>query len=211
LQAERGFGKDAVLMPRNAFVLSNVWVFLFLCLSACSVGSKPPKDNNIDQIKSFRIEANDVWEGDRDAFVVRKDGSGFYEKYRFSEEPGNIKQRVISHVDFQSGTVPFDQTLLKIQGLYDHFGDDQSIVDFEGLEGSNKDRKVFPCGSRATDHGSFVIYWNMASLEDTSTGDHLPHFFVVDRGCQSSDARKILSSIRSVVATIEKAALVESK
>ena len=198
-------------MPRNAFVLSNVWVFLLLCLSACSVGSKPPKDNNIDQIKSFRIEANDVWEGDRDAFVVRKDGSGFYEKYRFSEERGNIKQRVISHVDFQSGTVPFDQTLLKIQGLYDHFGDDQSIIDFEGLEGSNKDRKVFPCGPSATDHGSFVIYWNKVSFEEIFVGVKLPHLFVVDRGCKSNEALEKLSSIRTVVAIVEQAALVGSK
>ena len=155
------------------------------------------------KIAAFRIERISAWIQEREAFVLSADGSGFYERYSAFDENGKYQRNVIQRVNFRPGGATFDAAFSHIDGLQRYFGDDVSRADFARHSKYLKLKPAFPCGDRATDNDSFVIYWNTTSSENVGDESDLSGVFVTDGGCRSPEAVAVWNRIKSAVKLFE--------
>jgi hypothetical protein len=185
--------------------------FAYFLMAACSFDPGSQKADSTGSLEAIRIEAPDFWTQEREAFVIKKDGSGFYERYLPFDESGNALNSVTQRVEFAAGANRFSDVHRNLKGLQLYFGDDVSRIDLRKFEGPTSGKTAFPCGVRTTDAGSFVVYWNILNLEEFAKDSNLPDMFVVDRGCQSKQAIDRIDQIKSAISTIRQLAGVSSR
>ena len=174
-----------------------------LSLAACSDANQPANKVDTAGITTFRIESSSVWTAERTAFVLRKDGSGFYERYSVWDDAGNSQHKVEKSIAFSAGSIDFDQLIAEIGGLTEYFGDDVAQRDIARFDRSVLSLKTIPCGARATDNDGYVIYWNLTSSAEIDERTDLSEIFTIDGGCRSKEAVVVINRIKKAVSAFD--------
>ena len=195
------------LNDRNRHVTGILISTMLLFLCACSETSNQNETSRSEKISSVRIESISVWTFEHEAYALNADGSGFYERVSTfdaaADQTGVAKPKILKRLEFGKGKVDFDIVLSHIGGLKKYFGDDGHRNAFVDHVEDLKLKRAIPCGQKATDNGSYVIYWNATSQDEIIEKKDISKIFVIDRGCKSPEATAILNQIRSAVKTFD--------
>lgn len=187
----------------TGFLSLAVGVALFpLC--SCSDANQHSQSTNQRNVSAIRIERVSAWMPEREAFVLNRDGSGFYERFSAWDDNGNAQYKVSKHIDFGAGKVDFRKAIAHIGILQNYYGDDVSRAEMAKYEKSSNLKKAFLCGTRATDSGSYVIHWSNADGRKSTESAEVSSFFVMDLGCRSVEAVAIKGRIDQAISLFVK-------
>ena len=164
-----------------------------LVLAGCSASE------SVHEISEFRIESKSNWTPETEAFVLRRDGSGFYELYSTDLEDNDFTHKVEKHIDFDKGRGDFATIFAKLKSLEPYSGDDglRTLLIDAGFQ--ERLKKFFPCGSKVTDAGSLSIWWGKISFEEMEEPKNIERFFAMNAGCRSEEAVTAQKRIQSAI------------